>query len=121
FRSFRGRSSWDPSPEVHRLSSPAGILMRPETRETIRCIGNAGLSLDVWVYHPQLGEVVDLCRQFPELPVIINHVGGPVGFGPYESRKEEVFREWSASLKELANSPNVSMKLGGLGMRCAGY
>ena len=65
--------------------------------------------------------MVDLARAFPEANIILCHMGGPLGYGPYAGRKDEVFATWKASMKELATCPNVSIKLGGLTMRLAAY
>jgi predicted TIM-barrel fold metal-dependent hydrolase len=48
-------------------------------------------------------------------------MGGPLGYGPYGGKKDEVFANWKASMKELAACPNVSVKLGGVTMRLAAY
>jgi predicted TIM-barrel fold metal-dependent hydrolase len=43
-------------------------------------------------------------------------VGGPLGIGPYENKKEETFALWKAGIAELGKCQNVVVKLGGLGM-----
>jgi predicted TIM-barrel fold metal-dependent hydrolase len=73
------------------------------------------------MYFTQLGELVDLARAFPATPIVLNHVGGAIGIGPYAGRRNEVFAEWRARIEELARCPNVSVKLGGLGMRLFGF
>jgi predicted TIM-barrel fold metal-dependent hydrolase len=47
--------------------------------------------------------------------MVLDHVGGPLGFGPYEDHKA-TFADWKAGMAELARRPNVNIKLGGLGM-----
>jgi L-fuconolactonase len=71
-----------------------------------------------WVpyYHPQLPELADLARAFPQTTIILNHVGGPLGIGPYKDKKSETFAQWKAGIIEVAKSQNVVVKLGGLGM-----
>jgi len=80
-----------------------------------------GLSFDAWMYHTQLSELVDLARAFPDTPIVLDHVGGAIGLGPYAGKRDEVFAEWSARIRELAACPNVHIKLGGLGMRMFGF
>ena len=80
-----------------------------------------GLSLDAWVFHTQLADVIDLARAFPGTNIIMGHVGGVLGYGPYAGRRDEVFASWKASVTELAKCPNVTMKLGGMMMRAALY
>ncbi len=61
--------------------------------------------------------VISLARAFPDTSIILNHVGGPLGMGPYAGRSEETFAFWKRHMLELASCPNVTVKLGGLGMR----
>lgn len=120
-RGIRPTTAWHESTQVRALDIQPHILMQKEAREAIACIGRHGLSLDLWLFFTQLGEAREVCRAFPELPVVINHVGGLIGIGPYADRREEVFREWRRAVRELADCPNAVIKLGGLGMRYAGF
>ncbi len=95
--------------------------MDPRVREGFARLGPLGLSFDAWMYHTQLGELVDLARAFPETPIVLDHVGGAIGLGPYTGKRDEVFAGWSARIRELAECPNVHIKLGGLGMRMFGF
>jgi L-fuconolactonase len=47
---------------------------------------------------------------------VLDHLGGLLGVGPYEGRREEILRQWRLDLAELATCPNVFVKLGGIGM-----
>ena len=100
---------------------PAGLLMDGRVREGFARLAPLGLSLDAWMYHTQLGEMVDLARAFPETQIVLDHVGGPIGLGPYAGKRDEVFAAWSGMIRELAVCPNVHIKLGGLGMRMFGF
>ena len=100
---------------------PAGLLMAPKVREGFARLAPLGLSFDAWMYHTQLSELVDLARAFPATPIVLDHVGGAIGLGPYAGKRDEVFAEWSARIRELAQCPNVHIKLGGLGMRMFGF
>ena len=55
-----------------------------------------GLSFDALVYHTQLGELADLAGAFSDAVIILNHVGRPLGVGPYAGRRDEVFRRLAA-------------------------
>jgi L-fuconolactonase len=48
--------------------------------------------------------------------VILDHLGGPLGIGPYEGRRAEVLTAWRVAMEDLATCPNVVVKLGGIGM-----
>jgi L-fuconolactonase len=103
------------------VNRPAGLLMDERVREGFARLAPLGLSFDAWMYHTQLGELVDLARAFPETEIVLDHVGGPIGLGRYAGKRDEVFAEWSARICELAGCSNVHIKLGGLGMRMFGF
>jgi predicted TIM-barrel fold metal-dependent hydrolase len=84
-------------------------------------LSRLGLSFEAWGYHPQMAEFVELARAFPDTTLVLNHVGGFLGVGPYASRRAEEFARWQASIRELAKCPNVVVKLGGLGMLIFGF
>jgi predicted TIM-barrel fold metal-dependent hydrolase len=123
FRGIRYISASHPD-EAARGSSvnrPAGLLLNGKLREGFARLHPLGLSFDAWMYFTQLGELIDLARAFPETPIVLDHVGGPIGIGPYAGKRDEVFAEWKRSIADLARCPNVHVKLGGLGMRLFGF
>jgi predicted TIM-barrel fold metal-dependent hydrolase len=74
------------------------------------------LTFDAWLYFHQLPGLVDLANAFPGTTIIADHIGGPVGIGPYTGKRNEVFLEWRKNMTALAACPNVVVKLGGMGM-----
>ena len=62
-----------------------------------------------------------LARSHPQTTIILNHVGGVLGIGPYAGLRDQVFADWRKSIERLAQCPNVYVKLGGLGMRLFGF
>lgn len=122
-RGMRNPLAWHADPRV--LSSPAtppaGLAGSAGFRRGAACLARNGLSLDVWVYHTQLKEIVDLARAIPDLRIVVDHCGGPVGVGPCQGQRDEVFSHWRNDLAQLAALPNVSIKISGLGMAVMGY
>ena len=100
---------------------PARLLMDPQVRDGFARLAPLGLSFDAWMYHTQLGELVDMARAFPATQIVLDHVGGAMGLGPYAGKRDEVFAVWSGQIRELAACPNVHIKLRGLGMRMFGF
>ena len=86
-------------------------------RAGMKQLEKLGLVLDAWLFHPQLGDAVDLARAFPNASIVMCHMGGPLGYGPYTGKQDEVFAHWKASITELAKCPNVAVKLGGEDVR----
>ena len=105
------------------MSTPPdlGLLGDVGFRAGFARLAKYGLSYDSWLYHTQLGELAALARAFPETPIVLNHVGGPLGVFRYRGKFDEVYRDWRAGMKELAKCPNVHMKLGGLAMAINGF
>jgi predicted TIM-barrel fold metal-dependent hydrolase len=99
----------------------AGLLGTPAFRAGLACTARHGLTFDAMLYHSQLGELTDMARALPQLPIVIDHFGCILGVGPYRGREDESFAAWKADLANLAACPNVSMKLGGLGMIVCGF
>ena len=104
----------------HRTDPVEGLLLDPQFQEGVRALGHAALTYDVWLYHPQLPELVELARAAPGTTIVVDHLGGPLGVGPYADRHEEVLAACRASLAELAALPHVRLKLGGIGMTVFG-
>jgi L-fuconolactonase len=123
FRGIRYISASHPDEAARgtSINRPSGLLLNAKVREGFAKLHPLGLSFDAWMYFTQLGELVDLARAFPETPIVLDHVGGPIGIGPYAGKRDDVFTEWKNSITELARCPNVHVKLGGRGMRLFGF
>ena len=121
FRGIRHISAWDASPDIRSSANILKLLLDSKFREGFACLQEYDLSFDAWLYHPQLIELVDLARAFPDTPIIVDHIGGPIGIGTYAGKHEEVFQEWKRGIAALANCYNVVVKLGGLGMPICGF
>jgi len=122
FRGIRNGSTWDASAEIAGpRSAPKGLLLDSRFREGFKLLQKYGLSFDAWLYHPQLPELADLAGAFPNTTIILNHIGGLLGIGPYSGRRDDVFNDWKRGMKLLAAHPNVFVKLGGLGMTISAF
>ena len=119
FRGVRHSGNWDADPVIGNGASGPDIYRRVDFRAGLARLTSLGLSLDAWVFHTQLQDVIDLARACPATNIIMGHVGGVLGYGPYAGRRDEIFAAWKARVTELARCPNVTMKLGGMMMRAA--
>jgi predicted TIM-barrel fold metal-dependent hydrolase len=90
-------------------------------REGFARLAPLGLSFDAWLYFPQLGDIAELARAFPETSIVVDHVGGLLGLGKYTGRRDDVFAAWKQAVGRIAAFPNVTMKLGGLTMKTVGF
>lgn len=125
FKGIRYTAGWDDRTRTVHLShsNPPPHLYRDheEFRRGFAVLRRLGLSFDAWCYHPQLMDVVDLARSFPDQPIVMNHVGGPLGVECYADDRDGVYDQWRTAMRELSKCSNVSLKLGGLGMRINGF
>ena len=108
FRGVRHSAAWDASAD-HRQQrgrhGPARHAGAPDFRAGLARLTALGLSLDAWVFHPQLADAIDLARALPDANIIVGHCGGPLGYGPYAGKRDEVFAAWKARIPELADVP----------------
>lgn len=123
FRGIRYISTWDANPAeiMATQNAPRGLLLDSKFREGFACLQKYGLSFDAWMYFPQLMDMVDMAKAFPDIPIIINHIGGLVRVGPYAGKDDELFGDWKRGITALAACPNISVKLGGLGTPRCGF
>jgi predicted TIM-barrel fold metal-dependent hydrolase len=122
-RGIRHSVAHDADPAVLGfLQSPRpGMLAEPAFRAGLAEVAAAGLSYDVWLLAPQLPELVAMAQALPQLSIICDHVGTPLGIGRHAGRRDADFADWAANIRALAACPNVAMKLGGLAMPFAGF
>jgi L-fuconolactonase len=99
-----------------RTNPIKGQMLDPTWRAGFARLAPLNLTFEAWLYHTQLRELADLARAYPQTTIILNHVGGPLGIGPYKDKKAETFAQWKDGIIEVAKSENVVVKLGGLGM-----
>jgi len=123
FRGIRCHGAWSDDPA---LAGPAGgpprhLVLQPAFQAGVKVLTRLGLSLDLWLYHTQLADALQLAQDCPDTPIVLNHAGGPLGVGPFEGRRAEVFDAWRDDIRRLARCGNVSIKLGGLGMPRIGF
>ncbi|MFC1885797.1 amidohydrolase family protein [Thermodesulfobacteriota bacterium] len=120
FRGMRLSSGWNASEKIRNVVPNPEMLRDSTVREGLAVLNRLGLSLDSWVYHPQLREVAEIAAAFPDMGIILNHVGSPILGGPYRDKRDEVFANWKADIAEVAQHDNVVVKLGALPIRLPG-
>ena len=123
FRGIRHSVTWDPHPEIANTAAhnTEGQLGSDNFRAGARVLARMGLSLEAWLYFPQLPELADFARAVPDLTIILNHIGGLLRVGPYANRDDEVLATWRSGIAAVADCPNVNNKLGGIGMPRTGF
>ena len=123
FRGIRHSVTWDPHPEVENTAAQKieGQLASDQFRAGARVLARMGLPLEAWLYFPQLPELAAFAKAVPDLPIILNHIGGLLRVGPYANRDDEVLSTWRRGIAAVATCSNVYVKLGGIGMPRTGF
>lgn len=118
FRGIRQSAAYDVDPEVIEPSPRRrpGLYRDAQFRAGFRRLAPLNLTFDAWLLEPQLPDLIDLARAFPDTMICLDHAGTPLGVGSYSDRRVERFPTWRTSIETLAKCPNVYVKLGGLGM-----
>ena len=120
FRGVRHSVGYDESPELANRDIK-GALGTDGYRAGAKVLASMGFVLENSLYYHQLSELAEFARAVPELPIVLNHIGGLVRVGPYANRDEEVIPEWRKGVEEVSKCPNIIMKLGGVGQLRYGY
>ena len=122
FRGIRHASAWDADPEVlgPPFHAPEGLYRSDAFLSGFEAYSEYGLAFDAWLLEPQLGDVIELAKRFPDQAIILDHCGTPLNIASYRGKLHENFDRWRRSIHALAECPNVSVKLGGLAMAFCG-
>lgn len=122
FCGIRHAAAWDADPEVlgPPFHAPQGLYGSDAFRTGFAAYSGYGLTFDAWLLEPQLGDVLDLARAFPEQTIVLDHCGTPLNIASYRGKLHENFDRWRRSIHAIAECPNVSVKLGGLAMAFCG-
>jgi predicted TIM-barrel fold metal-dependent hydrolase len=120
FRGIRHTVTWDPHPDIENREKE-GVLATADYRAGARVLARMGLSLDIGVCFPQLPELAAFAKTVPDLPIVLNHLGGLTRVGPYANRDDEVLPAWQRGIAIAAECHNIHLKLGGIGMPRLGF
>jgi predicted TIM-barrel fold metal-dependent hydrolase len=89
----------------------SGSMSDPRWRKGYRLLQEYGLHFELQVPWWHAREALDLVEAFPETLLVLNHAGLP------GSRDFDVLKGWREGMELLAQAPNVSVKISGLGLK----
>ena len=123
FRGIRYKTAWavDEVGVIPGGASDAEIMTSRSFFDGFSMLAKYDLSFDAWLLHPQLDELTGLAGKFPDTTIVLDHLGGPIGIGPYAQNRDEVFRDWHSALSRVAQHENVFLKVGGIQMPINGF
>ncbi len=123
FRGIRHAGGWDKDERVKNAHShpTPHIYLEDKFQEGLQELSRLDMVFDTWHYHNQISDLTKLAKNLPELTIVHDHFGGPLGIGPYQDKREEIFEQWKEDISELSQCKNVYSKLGGLAMPVNGW
>lgn len=98
-----------------------GIMRHPKFRAGFREVAKRGLSFDAAAFHHQLDEIAELADAFPDTAIVLNHVGQGLAMELDAQGRAEVLVKLRQALRELGKRPNITCKIGGLGLPFWGF
>ena len=122
FRGIRHAAAWDADPDVlgPPFHAPEGLYASDAFRAGFAAYGRYDLTFDAWLLEPQLPDVLDLARSFPDQTIILDHCGTPLNVASYQGKLAERYDVWRENIRAIAQCDNVHVKLGGLAMAFCG-
>lgn len=123
FRGIRHAGGWDKDDRVRNAHShpTPHIYLEDNFQQGLQELSSLGMVFDTWHYHNQIKDLTQLANNLPDLIIIHDHFGGPLGIGPYEGQREMIYTQWKEDIYELSQCKNVYAKLGGLAMPVNGW
>ena len=125
FRGIRHSCTWADDPDIYQASADnPNLLDDPDFREGFALLAPRGLTFETWLFHLQLPALARLAKDFPDQPIVCDHVAMPLGISSFASERGwdgSVATEWREGITALAECPNVCVKLGGLTQPHAGF
>jgi predicted TIM-barrel fold metal-dependent hydrolase len=119
FRGVRHNVAWDRHPDTNNAlrGAPEFALLDPVFQAGTAEVAKRGLIFETWLYFNQLGDMKKLAQAQPGLKLVLNHLGGPAVNGPYARDRPGMLAEWRRQIADLAQAPNVFIKIGGIGYK----
>jgi predicted TIM-barrel fold metal-dependent hydrolase len=108
-RGIRQILNWHEDPKL-RVAAQADLMDDAGWRRGFKLLQRYRLSFDLQVYWPQMAAAYRLAKDFPDTAINLNHFGMPI------DRSPDGIAAWAAALTQLAQAPNVMIKLSGLGL-----
>jgi predicted TIM-barrel fold metal-dependent hydrolase len=107
-RGVRQVIAWTPNPD-RRMVAEESLARGAGWLAAIPLLLELDLHLELLLYPYQAGDVAALATEFPELPIVVNHIGSPI-----EQDVEGIAR-WHDAIATMADSRNVLVKLSAAG------
>lgn len=88
----------------------ASGVINPEYEKSLEFLTKNSLVFDLDCEWMNMASALELAKCHPNLTIVLQHIGFP------RRRDDEYFAQWEHGVRTLAQAPNVTMKISGLGM-----
>jgi L-fuconolactonase len=92
--------------QVHD-ETDAEWLLRPDVRDGIKAVEEAGLAYDILVRSRELPSALETVQSFPDSRFVVDHIAKP-------NIKAGEIEPWASRMKPLADHANVTVKVSGM-------
>lgn len=96
----------------HENTGPS-VLSDPKLREAFALLKKYKLTYELMIEMSQFSELAELAKYFPDIPIIINHLGWQARKVKTPEEKEQLIAGWRRGIQTVAPFENIYMKLGG--------
>jgi predicted TIM-barrel fold metal-dependent hydrolase len=108
-RGIRQKPAAAASPAAARRGAP-GSMDDERWRRGYALLERYDLHFDLQTPWWHFDAAADLARDFPRIPIVVNHTGLPADRAP------DALAAWRRALERVAEAPSVSIKISGLGL-----
>ena len=93
FKGIRSQAAMHPDGTIPstRARPIEGVYINDMFHQGFAHLEPRNLSFEAWCYHPQLPQLIQLARKFPNTSIILNHFGGPLGIGSFSDKEKETY------------------------------
>ncbi|MGE0314796.1 MAG: amidohydrolase [Lautropia sp.] len=107
-RGIRQQIHWHRNGQ-YRFAERPDLADDPRWRRNLALLADRGLLFELQVFESQMAGAARLARDLPEVVFVLEHAG------MLEDLSERGWANWRDGMRRLADAPNVSTKLSGLG------
>jgi L-fuconolactonase len=112
-RGVRYNAHWDPDPATRNgigVNGP-GLYLTKSYIEGAREVVARGLTLETFVYYPQLEDICYVADALPDARIVLSHMGAPLGQGGHGDDPARSFDIWRRNMEMIAERPNVTNRI----------
>jgi predicted TIM-barrel fold metal-dependent hydrolase len=107
-RGIRQQLHWHANPQ-HRFAARPDVMNDIDWRRGLAMLADHGLLFELQIFASQMADGAKLAQSFPDVIFVLEHAG------MLEDMSPRGWRLWREGMTALAECPNVSVKLSGLG------